>query len=109
MLFECHAAMIGATLKLDESHLPVLAYTVPMGPDYNLRVEDWLWHGYHDRQHADDIRRALKVDYRPRKLAFLPEVEEKFRLMHRYREGLLRAVYSVADAAWDEESAAAPG
>ncbi len=105
MLFACHDAMIAATLKLDESHLPVLAYAVPMGPGYDLRVEDWLWHGYHDRQHADDIRRALEVDYLPQKLAFLPEIEEKFRLMFRCREGLLRAVYSVADDTWDEESA----
>ena len=104
MLFACHDAMYGAALKLTQEHLPVLAYTVPMGRDYDLRVEDWLWHGYHDRQHADDIRRALDVDWQPQNLTFLPQIEEKFRLMHRYREGLLRAVYSVADDAWDEES-----
>ncbi len=108
MLFRCHDAMHNAALKLSEKHLPGLAYTVPMGPDYDLHVEDWLWAGYHDRQHADDIRRALEIDRQPEELTFLPEIEQRFRLMFRYREGFLRAVYSVADDAWDEE-AAAPG
>lgn len=104
MLFEAHDAMIEAALRLDESHLPVLAYPVPMGPGYELRVEDWLWHGYHDRQHADDILRALEVDYRPTPMAFVPQIEATFRTMFRYREGLLRAIYSVDDHAWDDPS-----
>src|SRR3972149_5748959 len=40
MLFSCHDAMHNAALKLTEEHLPVLAYAVPMGPGYELRVED---------------------------------------------------------------------
>ena len=71
-------------------------------PAYDLHVEDWLWHGYHDRQHAADIRRALQVDWQPQDLTFLPEIEAKFRAMTRYREGFLRAVYSLAEDAWDE-------
>ncbi len=105
MLFSCHDAMRNAALKLREEHLPVLAYSVPMGPDYDLHVEDWLWAGYHDRQHADDIRRALQLDWRPQPLTFLPEIEEKLGVFQRRREGAIRAVYSVADEAWDEESA----
>jgi uncharacterized damage-inducible protein DinB len=104
LLFEAHDAMIEAALRLDESHRPVLDYPVPMGPGYELRVEDWLWHGYHDRQHADDIRRALDVEYQRQDLKFLPEVEATFRAMFRYREGLLRAIYSVDDQAWEEPS-----
>src|SRR3989304_2657779 len=102
MLFSCHDAMHNAALKLTEEHLPVLAYSVPMGPDYDLHVEDWLWAGYHDRQHADDIRRALQLDWQPEPLTFLPEIEATFRTLNRYREGLLRAVYSLAEDAWDE-------
>ncbi len=109
MLFACHDAMHNAALKLSEEHLPALAYTVPMGPEYDLQVEDWLWFGYHDREHADDIRRAVEIDWQPEKLTVLPEIEQRFRLMFRYREGFLRAVYSVADDAWDEEAAADPG
>lgn len=105
MLFSCHDAMHNAALKLTEAHLPVLAYTVPMGPDYDLHVEDWLWFGYHDRQHADDIRRAAEIEWQPETLTFQPEIEEKFRFMTRSREGFLRVVYSVADEAWDEQSA----
>ncbi len=104
MLFRCHDAMHNAALKLSEEHLPVLAYAVPMGPEYDLRVEDWLWAGYHDRQHADDIRRALEIEGQPETLTFAPEIEAKFRAMIRYREGLLRAIYSVADDTWEEES-----
>jgi uncharacterized damage-inducible protein DinB len=103
MLFVCHDAMYNAALKLTEEHLPVLAYRVPMGPEYDLRVEDWLWHGYHDRQHADDIRRAQNVEWQPEALTFVPEIEATFRTLSRYREGLLRAVYSLAEDAWDED------
>lgn len=109
MLFARYDAMIEAALKLDERHLPTLAYTVPMGPDYELRVEDWLWHGYHDRQHGDDIRRALDVDYRPVTLTLVPEVQERMRFFVRTQDGFLRAAYSVADDAWEEESEACPG
>lgn len=105
LLFESHDAFIEYALMIDESNLPVLAYPVPMGPGYEITVEDWLWHGYHDRQHADDIRRALETDYRPERLTFLLEVEARLGLVQRYRDGFLRAVYSVADDAWDEESA----
>ena len=105
MLFVCHDAMYNAALKLTEEHPPVLAYTVPMGPDYELRVEDWLWHGYHDRQHADDIRRALEADWRPESLTFVPEIEATLRTVTRRRDGTLRAAYSVADEAWEEEGA----
>ena len=61
MLFEAHDEMIGSALRLDESHEPVLDYVFPMGPEYDLRVEDMLWRGAHDRQHADDIRRAMEI------------------------------------------------
>jgi hypothetical protein len=109
MLFSCHDALYNAAMKLREEHLPVLEYAVPMGTEFNLKVEDWLWSGYHDRQHADDIHRALEIDWRPESLSFLPEIEETFRLMTRGREGLLRVAYSVAEEAWQEESPAAPG
>jgi uncharacterized damage-inducible protein DinB len=73
-----------------------------MGPEYDIKVVDWLWYGYHDRQHADDIRRALEVDWTPGRLSYLPELNDALRLMVRYRQGLYRAIYSVADDAWDD-------
>lgn len=102
MLFEAHDAFIGTALRLDERHLPVLDYDVPMGPGYHLKVLDWLWRGYHPRQHADDIRRAVDIDYAPSSRTFLPEIEAAFGTLSRGRDSLLRAVYSVADDAWDE-------
>jgi len=109
MLFHAHDRFIAAARRITKRHLPVLQMPVPMGPGYTLRVEDWLWAGYHDRLHADDIRRALRTDWTPQPLTFLPEVEATFRLLWRYREGFLRAVYSVADAAWDEPCPHCPG
>ncbi len=109
LLFEAHDAFIGAALRLDESHLHVLDYVVPMGPEYELRVEDWLWRGYHDRQHADDLRRALRVECEPERLSFIPEIELKMRVLTRTHDGLVRAIYSVADDAWSEESEGCPG
>lgn len=101
LLFEAHDAKIAATMRLDESHAPVLDYAVPMGPEYEIKVLDWLWYGYHDRQHSDDIRRAMEIDWTPQQMTYLPELEGSIRRMIRGREGLLRAIYSVADEAWD--------
>ncbi len=109
LLFESHDAMIDYALMLDESNLAVLHYPVPMGPDYEIRVEDWLWQGYHDREHTDDIRRALELDWQPDSLTFIPEIEERLRLNVRAQEGFLRAVYSVADESWNEASRDCPG
>src|SRR2546425_11650014 len=104
MLFEAHDAMIDAALRLDESHLPVLDYIVPMGPEYDLRVSDFLWRGWHDRQHADDIRRALETDWQPQELTFAPELERKMRWVVLSQDTFLRALYSVEDDAWGEQA-----
>jgi len=94
--------LFAATRQTQAEHLN---WPIPMGPGYEITTEDWLWWGYHDRVHADDIRRAVASDYQPDPLRFLPQVEAKFFWLQRHREGLLRAVYSVADDAWDEPSA----
>jgi uncharacterized protein (TIGR03083 family) len=104
MLFEAHEEMIAAALRLDESHLPVLEYVVPMGPEYQLRVADFLWRGAHDRQHADDIRRALETDWQPQELTFAPELERKMRWVVLSQDTFLRALYSVAEDAWEEQA-----
>ena len=109
MLFEAHDRAIEAALRLDESHKPVLGYVVPVGPEYELTIEDFLWRGAHDRQHADDLRRALEMDYRPQELTFIPEIERKMRRLVVSQEMFVRAAYSVAEDAWSEESPACPG
>jgi uncharacterized damage-inducible protein DinB len=108
LLFEAHDARIEATLRIDESHEEVLAFPVPMGPNYNLLVEDWLWYGYHDRAHAADIRRALETNWTPQSFTFIPEIEAKMGALVRSHEGLLRAIYTVADDAWNEPSESNP-
>jgi hypothetical protein len=110
LLFEAYNARIEATLRLDESHLPVLDYAVPMGSKYEIKVLDWLWYGYHDREHTDDLRRALEIDWPPQEMNYDPQLEDSIRLMIRGRDGLLRAIYSAADDAWDEPAhSEAPG
>jgi len=104
MLFEAHDAMIDAALRLVESHLPVLEYVVPMGPEYELKVSDFLWRGWHDRQHADDIARALGTEWAPKELTFAPELERKMRWVVLSQDTFLRALYSVADDAWEEQA-----
>lgn len=94
--------LFAATRRAQAEHL---RWPIPMGPGYEITTEDWLWFGYHDRVHVDDIRRAVASDYQPEPLRFLPQVEAKFFWLQRHREGLLRAVYSIADEAWDEPSA----
>jgi len=106
MLFEAHDAMIDAALRLDESHLLVLDYVVPMGPGYELRVSDFLWRGAHDRQHADDIRRAIETEWQPQELTFAPELERKMRWVVLSQDTFLRALYSVADDVWGEQALA---
>ena len=92
-------------MRLDESHKPVLGYVVPVGPEYELTIEDFLWRGAHDRQHADDLRRALEMDYRPQELTFIPEIERKMRRLVVSQEMFVRAAYSVAEDAWSEDLA----
>jgi hypothetical protein len=101
LLFEAHDAKIAAAMRLDESHAAVLEYPVPIGQGYEIQVLDWLWFGYHDREHTDDIHRALEIDWTPQKRKYVPQLEDSIRMMVRGREGLLRAIYSVADDAWD--------
>ena len=105
LLFEAHDARIEATLRLNESHAAVLAYPVPMGPNYEIQVVDWLWYSYHDRQHAADINRALETEWQPQSFTFVPEIEEKMPFMVRAHDGLLRAVYSADNGTWAESSA----
>ncbi len=109
MLYHAHDRFIAAARRISRRHLEVLELPVPMGPGYTLKVEDWLWAGYHYRLHADDVRRALRESWAPEPLTFLPEVEALFPKLWRYRDGFLRAVYSVADDAWDEPCPSCPG
>ena len=81
-----------------------LHWPIPIGPDYELTIEDFLWLGSHDRLHADEIRRALGEVCRPEDLSLLPAVQEKVTRLRRARERFMHAAYSVADDAWDEPS-----
>lgn len=95
--------LIGYVELLEERHLAVAVPGAPAGED-SVRAQIWV--GYHDRQHAADIRRALAMAWEPERLAFAPEVRAAASALS--PDPALRVMYSVAPDAWTSPSPA-PG
>ncbi|HXF51222.1 MAG TPA: DinB family protein [Dehalococcoidia bacterium] len=91
--------LIGYLELLEERHL---AKAVPGAPAGEDSVRAQIWVGYHDRQHAADIRRALATWWEPERLQFAPEIQD---LAHALSpDPALRVLYSVAPDAWASPS-----
>ncbi|HEX5479652.1 MAG TPA: DinB family protein [Dehalococcoidia bacterium] len=71
------------------------------GEEHNS-VREHIWLGYHDRRHAADIRRALRLQWHPAKLRFLPEVRPAIDALAPDRT--LYVVYNVDPARWERRS-----
>ncbi len=84
---------------LEERHL---ARSLPLAPPGEDSVRAQIWVGYHDRQHAADIRRALAISWQPEHLTFLPEVSLAARALS--PDPALRVMYSVAPETWASPS-----
>jgi hypothetical protein len=65
-------------------------------------VRERIWLGYHDRLHAADVRRALRMRWHPPKIAFLPEVRPAAEALA--PDETLYVVYSVAPVLWERPS-----
>jgi uncharacterized damage-inducible protein DinB len=87
--------LIGYLELLEERHL---ARSVPGAHAGEDSVRAQLWLGYHDRQHAADIRRALAMAWQPEPRSFLPEVEAAAAALS--PDVALRVIYSVAPEMW---------
>lgn len=88
---------------LEERHLALAVPAMPAGED-SIRAQIWV--GYHDRQHAADIRRALAMSWEPERLTFPPEVEPLASALS--PDPALRVMYSIAPDTWASPSPA-PG
>lgn len=61
-----------------------------------------IWLGYHDRLHADDLRRALATRWHPQRLTVTPELGPA--LPSLAPDETLYVVYSVDPVAWEQPS-----
>lgn len=70
--------------------------------DRHNSVRERIWLGYHDRLHADDVRRALRMDWHPPRLAFTPQLASAVDALD--PADTLYVAYSVDPAFWQRPS-----
>lgn len=68
-------------------------------------VRERIWVGYHDRLHAADVRRALRLTWQPQHLKHLPELLSAVESLS--PDATLYVVYSVAPVYWERASSVA--
>jgi hypothetical protein len=76
--------------ELESRHLSVALRSY--GDEHNS-VRERIWLGYHDRLHAADVRRALRMTWHPPTLEFLPSLREAVDALS--PDGALYVIYSV--------------
>ncbi len=91
--------LLGLYEELEPRHL---ALPLPSYGRYNS-VRERIWRGYHDRLHAADVRRALRMHWRPPQLEFDAAVTPAVAALAP-RETLY-VVYSVDPVLWERPSA----
>jgi uncharacterized damage-inducible protein DinB len=65
-------------------------------------VRERIWVGYHDRLHQSDVERALRTNWYPQALRFLPEVAVVAEALD--PETTKYVIYSVDEAWWEKPS-----
>lgn len=88
---------------LEPRHLSVALRS--FGDEHNS-VRERIWLGYHDRMHAADVRRALRSNWHPQRLGYLPEIEPAARGLS--PDAVLYVAFSV-DPVWWEKPSPVPG
>jgi len=91
--------LLGLYELLEPRHLALVLRS--FGDTHNS-VRERIWLGYHDRLHAADVRRALRMHWRPQRLEFLPEVEPAVRALS--PDETLYVMYSVDPVNWERPS-----
>lgn len=83
---------------LERRHLPL---SLPSFGAHNS-VRERIWRGYHDRLHAADVKRAMRLRWYPQGLPFLPEIAPVAEALS--PDALRYVIYSVDPVAWEEPS-----
>ncbi len=65
-------------------------------------VREHIWLGYHDRLHAADLRRALRLSWHPQRLSYLPELAPAAEALS--PDAMLYVIYSVDPVYWERPS-----
>lgn len=71
------------------------------GDEHNS-VRERIWLGYHDRLHAADVRRALRMRWHPQDLRYVPEVLPAVDAVA--PDEMLYVIYSVDPVCWERPS-----
>jgi uncharacterized damage-inducible protein DinB len=79
-----------------------LALALPAFGEEHNSVRERIWLGYHDRLHAADVRRALRMRWHPARLRFLPEVTPEAEALS--PDETLYVIYSVDPVQWERPS-----
>lgn len=70
--------------------------------DTHNSVRERIWLGYHDRLHAADVRRALRLTWQPQRLNFLPRVRAAAESLA--SDAALYVIYSIDPVNWERPS-----
>lgn len=84
---------------LEPRHLPLALRS--FGDEHNS-VRERIWLGYHDRLHAADVRRALRMRWHPQPLPFLPETQPTVEALA--PDETLYVIHSVDPVCWERPS-----
>jgi uncharacterized damage-inducible protein DinB len=71
--------------------------------DTHNSVRERIWVGYHDRLHAADVRRALRLTWQPLRLNFLPQVRATVDALA--PNAALYVIHNVDPVYWERPSA----
>jgi hypothetical protein len=91
--------LLGLYDLLEKKHL---ALSLPSYGDVHNSVRERIWLGYHDRLHAEDIRRALRLTWQAPKLKFGPALQPAVDALS--PDETLYVIYSVDPTLWEKPS-----
>lgn len=91
--------LLGLYDLLEPRHLALALRSY--GEQHNS-VRERIWLGYHDRLHAADVRRAMRLTWAPRKLKLLPQVQPAADALA--ADATLYVIHNVDPVNWERPS-----
>jgi uncharacterized damage-inducible protein DinB len=76
-----------------------LSAALPSFGETHNSVRERIWRGYHDRMHAADVQRALRLTWHPQELRYLPEIAPIAQALS--PDDTLYVVYNVDPVYWE--------